>query len=232
MKTTISPITCQSIWRAAAPLLSLVLVINPVWAQSRPCPFPFCRLSVAPQIEPDAGQWETWVLEQGNQLRLPAPPRRSVTAEEIRVLKQLEPQRDQAALDLISFWNSGAPPYRWNELMVEQVVKYRLNLPRTARVMALLNVALYDATIAAWDSKYHYRRPRPSEFSPSLRPALPTPASPSYPSEDAVVAGAASTVLVHLFPDDAKLFADKAAEAGSGSAARRRALSERCHRRP
>ena len=34
--------------------------------------------------------------------------------------------------------------------------------------LALMTVAVYDATIAAWDSKYAYKRPRPSEADPSV----------------------------------------------------------------
>jgi hypothetical protein len=62
-----------------------------------------------------------------------------------------------------------------------------------SRILALLSVAIYDATIAAWDSKYAYNRLRPTAFDPSLTAALPNPQSPSYPSEHAVIAGAAST---------------------------------------
>src|SRR5206468_1333389 len=71
-----------------------------------------------------------------------------------------------------------------------------------------------DATIAAWDSKYAYNRPRPSVFDPTLKAALPLSASPSYPSEHAVTAGAASTVLAAIFPKDAQSFLDQAEEAG------------------
>ena len=52
---------------------------------------------------------------------------------------------------------------------------------RAIRMLALLNVAIYDATIAAWDTKYAYNRPRPSDGNPGLA-AIPTPASPSYPA--------------------------------------------------
>ena len=60
------------------------------------------------------------------------------------------------------------------------------------RDLALLHVAIYDATVAAWDSKYTYNRPRPSEMQPDLETAIHNPSSPSYPSEYAVTAGAAS----------------------------------------
>src|SRR5262249_37859809 len=69
------------------------------------------------------------------------------------------------------------------------------------------------ATIAAWDSKYVYNRSRPSRFDRRLSTVIPNPQSPSYPSEHAVVAGAASEVLAYLFPEQASSFREKAAEA-------------------
>src|SRR5208337_963765 len=42
---------------------------------------------------------------------------------------------------------------------------------------------------------------------------IPNPQSPSYPSEHATVAGAASTVLAYLFPDKADDFKARAEEA-------------------
>jgi PAP2 superfamily len=74
-------------------------------------------------------------------------------------------------------------------------------------------VAIYDATVAAWDTKYTYRRPRPGMADPRLATAVETPRSPSYPSEHAVVAAAAAQVLAYLFPDDAQALMAQAAEA-------------------
>jgi PAP2 superfamily len=79
--------------------------------------------------------------------------------------------------------------------------------------MPLLNVAIYDATIPAWDSKYAFNRPRPVEIDPSLAPVVATPNSPSYPSEHAAAAGAAAAILGYVMPQDAEFFADKAEEA-------------------
>jgi len=47
--------------------------------------------------------------------------------------------------------------------------------------MSLLSVAIYDATIAAWDSKYTYNRPRPSVAEPALKAALPNPGTRFLP---------------------------------------------------
>jgi hypothetical protein len=166
------------------------------------------------QIEPHAGQWQTWVIASGNQLRLPAPPDRSTTKDEIKQLKDLAGQRDAAARDLVAFWNAGSPSYRWVQLLLAQIQQKPFTNPRNVRALSLLNVAIYDAMVAAWDSKYAYNRPRPSEFDDSLTTLIANPNSPSYPSEQAVAAGAASTILAYLYPADAPVFNDQAAEAG------------------
>ena len=81
------------------------------------------------------------------------------------------------------------------------------------RMWTYLTVAMYDATIAAWDSKYFYNRARPSEIDSTLTTVLPNPRSPSYPSEYAAVAGAASAVLAYLYPSEAQALGELAEEA-------------------
>lgn len=162
------------------------------------------------QIEPKAGTWKTWVLTSGKQLRLPPPPARAATRAELKAVRALVSKRDAAALDQIRFWDTGAPGYRWSEMALNMALKNNLPQTRAMRLMTLLHVAIYDATVAAWDSKYAYSRLRPSELDPTLSTALVPPASPSYPSEHAVAAGAASHVLAYLFPADAQSFMDAA----------------------
>lgn len=171
------------------------------------------QASISP-IEPKAGMWKTWVIESGAALRRSAPPDRATTVAEIKQLRDLVSQRNAAALDQINFWNTGGPSYRWNELAINEALKNNLNSNLAFRALALVHVAAYDAMTAAWESKYTYNRPRPSEFDSSLTTVLPNPASPSYPSEYATIAGAASTVLAYLFPDDAKMFDDQVQQAG------------------
>ncbi|MFN0123295.1 MAG: vanadium-dependent haloperoxidase [Blastocatellia bacterium] len=167
------------------------------------------------QIEPRAGRWRTWVLSSGSDFRPVRPSRdRSLqTRIELRQLHTLAAARNQAALDTIWYWDAGSPGYRWNELAISAWQAGGLSGPRSARLNALLNVAIYDATIAAWDAKYIYNRPRPAELDATLRPALATPHSPSYPSEHAVAAGAAAAILGYIFPADAAMYNNKAKEA-------------------
>jgi membrane-associated phospholipid phosphatase len=72
---------------------------------------------------------------------------------------------------------------------------------------------MYDATIATWEAKYHYNRPRPSDVDDDLRTALPVPDSPSYPSEHAAAAQAAAAVLAFFLPAEAESFQKMAEEA-------------------
>ena len=157
-------------------------------------------------VEPEAGTWPTWLLDSGDQLRLDAPPDEAATADELSQLMELAGERDEDALQQIDYWNAGPPSYRWNQIAVGAIDKRGLPGPPSSRALALVHAAIYDATIAAWDSKYTYNRPRPSEVNPDLTTVVANPASPSYPSEYAVTAGAASTVLAWLFPDDAEFY--------------------------
>ena len=200
-------------------LVSLILALATLAVLGSPFVRPGMAQSKRPlgagQVEPGAGAWKTWVLANGRQLRLAPPPNRTATLAEIRELRNLAAQRDAQALDRIRYWDAGSPGYRWNELAVAAMNTHNVNILRSTRVLALLNVAIHDATIAAWDTKYAYRRSRPSTVAPTFTTVLPNPASPSYPSEHAVAAGAASQVLAYLFPGDAASFAAKAEEAGN-----------------
>jgi hypothetical protein len=52
-----------------------------------------CSISSA-QIEPNAGNWKTWVLTSSDQLRLPPPPDEAATRAEIAQLKDIAKQRN------------------------------------------------------------------------------------------------------------------------------------------
>lgn len=170
------------------------------------------RPLTAPE-ERDAGQRRPWVLSSGSELRLPPPPDEAEASRERRELRRLVVREDAATLDRIRYWDFRSPGHRWNELLVTMVARDRLGATAGIRAFALLNIAIDDSLIAAWDSKYAYRRLRPIELDGSLVPEVTVPSSPSYPCERAVTAGAASAVLAHLFPADAERLAAAAHEA-------------------
>lgn len=163
-------------------------------------------------VEPAAGTWKTWVLTSGSQFRAAQPPNSIITKKEMATLKALAKQRNAENLERIAYWTAGPPSYRWNRIAVDTLADTNTNTLVANRYLSILDTALADAMIAAWDSKYTYLRPRPADYDQRFSTAVPTPYSPSYPSEHAVAAGAASEVLGYLFPDQAEYFAAKAEE--------------------
>ena len=134
------------------------------------------------QVEPKAGSWKTWVITSGREFRVVPPPNDVATAAEINELKSLASKRDSIAMDLIAYWNVGPPSYRWHEIALSEAMRNNLSWNFAMRHFALLHVAIYDALVAAWDSKYEFNRKRPSEVDGKLTTVLPNPRSPSYPA--------------------------------------------------
>lgn len=165
-------------------------------------------------IEPDAGHWRTWVISSGKDFRVPPPPGRRRTRAEIHELAQLIAGNTEETRAQIAFWDAGSPAYRWIDLLNARAFAGTPTSAFIHRVYTYVALAMYDATIATWESKYHYKRPRPSDFDHRLPTALPVPASPSYPSEHAATAQAAAAVLAHFLPAEGPSFQALAEQAG------------------
>jgi hypothetical protein len=120
-------------------------------------------------VEPQAGTWKTWVISSGPQFRVSPPPDRAATEKELGELRQMAATRDRAALDRVAYWDTGAPSYRWSEIAVAELLKNGTGWPVAVRDLALMHIAIYDALVAAWDSKYAYNRPHPSAVKLTCR---------------------------------------------------------------
>ena len=197
--------------------LVAVALAMPAIAADPPATGNQAALGVLPPgpAEPHAGGWRTWVIAGGNQFRLPPPPDAEATRGEIAELKALAGQRDAAALLRIGYWDAGSPSYRWNQILTEAMVGSGTPSNIAYRNLSVLHVALSDAMVAAWDSKYAHARRHPSELDLSFATAIPNPPSPSYPAEHAVAAGAAAAVLGHLYPQRAEAFRAMSEEAAA-----------------
>lgn len=161
--------------------------------------------------ERNAGQWQTWVLASGAELRPPAPPadNSTQTAGEIAEIVRLQAASNTTSDSLVAYW-SGLPTTNWHQKTLDLLAFYWPLLPdvryatpvRSARILALVNVAMYDAMVAAWDAKYAYQRRAPATISSQVHPRIDVGDVPSYPSEHAAAAAAAAAVLSYLFPRD------------------------------
>ncbi len=167
-----------------------------------------------PQIEPNAGNWKTWIISSVKDCRVPPPPGRKETKAELRQLAELMTHNDAQTQQQIEFWDAGAPAYRWIDLINQRILAGTPTTAYSSRVYEYVALAMYDATIATWESKYFYNRERPSEEDHRLPTLLPVPNSPSYPSEHAAAAQAAATVLAYLLPAEAASFQTMAEQAG------------------
>ena len=179
----------------------MVLSVPPIFGQ------------LSTQIEPKAGTWKTWVISSGKDFRVPPPPDAGTTRGELAWLHDAAAEKNPFILASVAFWSSGAPSYRWIELINKRALSAAPLTPYPHRVYTYVAMAMYDATVATWDSKYAYNRPRPSEMDPTLPTKGATPRSPSYPSEHAATAAAAAGVLAYFFPDEAASFQNMAEEA-------------------
>lgn len=171
-----------------------------------------------PAADPVAATWSTWVLGDANALR-PAPPPADGSPQQAAELEQivaLQAARTAATDSLVRRYD-GDPTSLWTREAVDLLGLYWTILPdvriatpaRSARLMALLHVAMYDAVVAAWDAKFTYKRSAPSRASHQVRALVPLGEIPSYPSEHAAVAAAAYEILAasSLPGDTARLHA-------------------------
>src|SRR5215210_5929861 len=136
--------------------------------------------------ESSAGSWKTWVLGSADEIAVPPPP---VEADaELAQLRRVAATRTPAMAREVE---------RWMEVNFDYVAERAKDPPAASRAYGLLSVAMYDATVAAWKAKYRYRRDPPRDVDALFEPS----AAPSYPSEHAAIAGAASRVLAYLYPE-------------------------------
>jgi membrane-associated phospholipid phosphatase len=170
--------------------------------------------AIAPVVraEPTAGAWRTWVLAAGNEIGVPIPPARESdkAKADIRAVQLAAAKRTASTRTTVDRWSGPLPTKPWTETAFDLLSKAPADPPLATRNLALLHVAMADAVVSAYQWKYEYEVKAPEGVT-TLVPASP---DPSYPSEHAAIAGAASKVLAYLFPGEAaSRFDELAAEA-------------------
>jgi hypothetical protein len=122
------------------------------------------------------GEVRPFVLRSGDQFRVPEPPaldsaEYTAAFSEVKALggdgivtpTLRSPDQTQAAV----YWaydgtpSLCAPPRLYNQIAVTIADQRHTGEVELARLLALLNVAMADAGIAIWESKYHYQFWRP-----------------------------------------------------------------------
>jgi membrane-associated phospholipid phosphatase len=126
-------------------------------------------------------------------------------------------ERTPEQLRIAEHWADGpgtaTPPGRWNEIARRLIAKKGLSGLDGARVLAYLNMAMHDACVGAWDTKYAYWLIRPSQADDAIATPVGLPNFPAYVSGHAAFSGAAAEVLAAFFPADKRELRAMAEEA-------------------
>ena len=180
----------------------------------------------APGAGPQYATMTPWVLTRPSQFRLP-PPNALTSAEYAADYNEIKTMgiytgssRTADESEYVLFWAGNTPLY-WNRIAAQISAERSLSLTENAHLFGLLNVAMTDALIACWDSKYRYVFWRPitairagdTDGNPATDPDAAwtpwldffpagTPPHPEYPSGHSTVSGAAAAVLAEIFGDD------------------------------
>lgn len=121
-------------------------------------------------------------------------------------------KRSSEQTDLAYFW-AGNYLVVWNGTLRSIAAAQGLNIGKSARLFALANMAMADAGITAWDTKFHYVFWRPitaiqngdndgnpnTDGDPGWQPLIASPPYPEYTSGANNVTGAITRILRRFF---------------------------------
>ncbi|KAJ2993096.1 hypothetical protein HDV02_002637 [Globomyces sp. JEL0801] len=110
---------------------------------------------------------------------------------------------------IAQFWESGTgtytPPGQWNSIAQILIKNKMIDLKTSLAIFKRMNVAVADAGIVCWMTKYQYKFWRPitaaTELPTSWMPLLITPPHPEFTSGHSSFSSAAKVVLEHYFGD-------------------------------
>jgi hypothetical protein len=182
----------------------------------------------AANLDSDAATWTPILMTSADQIAVPAPT--DVTSDaykaELTAIKDAQSKLTKGQHQIIDYW-SGGGVLRWNQIFRGLVARYNLppapkadgtypapdaenpfsdpmfpfaNPPYAARAYSYATNPIYDALKAAWHYKYLYNRPAPYNNDSEIAALMPKSDLPAYPSEEAVMSGAAVEMLKLLFP--------------------------------
>ena len=122
------------------------------------------------------------------------------------------PNRPQDRTDVARLYAATPGHWLWSWALVQIAETRNDEITDTARTAALMNMAINDAYITGFESKYFYRTWRPITAIPRgnedgnkwttagpFTPLIATPCFPGYPSNHGIGSGAARTVLVRAY---------------------------------
>ncbi len=180
----------------------------------------------APALLPNWATLTPFVMTSSGQLRPDGPPSLDSQkyADDFNKTKALGAAtgstRTAEQTQIARFWGDGGgtytPPGHWDQIAAQIGQQRGNSVSANARLLAELNLAMADASIVAWDAKYHFNAWRPvtaiqgaeldgndqTTADAAWQSFLITPAFPEYVSGHSTYSGAAAAVLTAVFGDN------------------------------
>ncbi len=185
---------------------------------------------------PGFGAVKPWGMSTSSQFRAPAflDPASPEFAEEFSEIREIGASnsrsrtRDQSEIAL--FWEDGpwgiTPPGHFTLIAIQLLQHRNLSLAEQARAFALISMAMADAGISTWDSKFAHDIIRPETAiryraaafgnpDPRVRSEdtwksfIPTPPFPTYTSGHSCFGAAATRMLAHILGRDRIAFSGR-----------------------
>ncbi|HSL21780.1 MAG TPA: vanadium-dependent haloperoxidase [Vicinamibacterales bacterium] len=122
-------------------------------------------------------------------------------------------ERPPDRADVVRFYAASSPTFVFSSVLRQIAAGRQATLTENARALALLNMAINDALVASFATKYHYNYWRPetairagdADDNPRTDPDasfatfIPTPCFPSYPSNHASGSNGGAEILRRLY---------------------------------
>ncbi len=180
----------------------------------------------ASPILPHWGSVRPFVVNSSSQFAAPAAPALNSAAyaaayNEVKELGRVDSAtRTQYQTDTAFLWRAGGntvtPPGQWNQVAQQIAASRSLNIDDSARMFALLGLAVADAGVTSWETKYSQLIWRPETGiqlgdtdgnaatvgDSSWMPLFATPNHPSYTSGHSTFSSAAAAVLRNIVGSD------------------------------
>lgn len=168
----------------------------------------------AAALQPCWGQLRTFALVDGDECSPPPHPAYDETPGsafdlEMREVYDTDTALTAAQLEIANFWAdgpgvTGTPPGHSISILGQVLKAEGASLELAAEGYAKVGMAVADAFIACWNSKFQYNLLRPitcirALIDPAWTPAIGTPNFPEYTSGHSVQGGATSQVLTDMF---------------------------------
>ena len=174
----------------------------------------------APPLAPALGNARTFYLKAGDEFRAPPPPAWGSPAFQAQIteVRAVADSRTNEQVRIAQYWEDLTGSFAagaWNVHARNAMAAQGFDEASTARALAMMHMAGFDALVACHDSKYTYWVPRPAQADPKITLAVGVPNHPSYPANHSCISGTMGRVLDAHVPGSNGVFERMGKEAGA-----------------